>query len=192
MTKHYLLLFASFSSLLLSFFVITTALLDHNVYRVLTNKIEVQTMQLDQMTDEISQLNLKVTGIAKSDKHDRSNKSSKSKAKTNKPSKPEKITASVILTAYHPQSRGINSDSTPDTTATMTKPVAGRTCAISSTLVRKGWLGKKIYIEGYGVYKADDRMSTRAKGDRIDICVGGKKKARAIGKNHDVFVSMLL
>lgn len=94
--------------------------------------------------------------------------------------------ANVTLTGYHPWSNGINSDSYPQTTATMTIPVAGWTCAISSELVNKGWLGKKIYIEGIGVFKAEDRMNSNLRGLRIDLCLGSRQKALNFGKKNDV------
>lgn len=97
----------------------------------------------------------------------------------------------VILTWYHPESGGINTDGNPNRTATMTKPVVGRTIAISKELVRKGWLGKKIYIEGYGVFVAEDRMSSALSGCRIDICCASKKIAMRNGKKHDIYCSVL-
>jgi len=99
----------------------------------------------------------------------------------------EKITrANVTLTGYHPWSNGINSDGYPETTATMTKPVAGRTCALSSELVNRGWLGKKIYIEGVGVFKADDRMNVNLNGARIDLCMGSLQEALNFGKKKNI------
>jgi 3D (Asp-Asp-Asp) domain-containing protein len=94
--------------------------------------------------------------------------------------------ANVTLTGYHPWSNGINSDGYPWKTATMTMPVAGRTCAISSELVRKGWLGKKIYIEGVGVFQAEDRMNIRLNGLRIDLCMGSLEEALTFGKKENI------
>ncbi|WP_457551150.1 3D domain-containing protein [Desulfobacula sp.] len=94
--------------------------------------------------------------------------------------------ANVTLTGYHPWSNGINSDGHPQTTATMTIPVVGRTCAISSELVKRGWLGKKIYIEGIGVFKAEDRMNSSIDGLRIDLCMGSLKEALTFGKKENV------
>jgi 3D (Asp-Asp-Asp) domain-containing protein len=99
--------------------------------------------------------------------------------------------ANVILTWYHPESGGINTDGNPYRTATMTKPKVGRTIAISKELVRKGWLGKRIYIEGYGVFVAEDRMSSKLPGCRIDICCASKKIAMRNGKKSNVFCSVL-
>jgi 3D (Asp-Asp-Asp) domain-containing protein len=94
--------------------------------------------------------------------------------------------ANVTLTAYHPWSNGINSDGYPQTTATMTMPVVGRTCAISSELVKRGWLGKKIYIEGVGVFKAEDRMNINLNGLRIDLCMGSLEEALNFGKKKNI------
>ncbi len=94
--------------------------------------------------------------------------------------------ANVTLTGYHPWSNGINSDGNPDKTATMTKPVAGRTCAISSELVDRGWLGKKIYIEGIGVFIAEDRMNVDLNGLRIDLCMGSLEEALKFGKKRNI------
>ncbi len=94
--------------------------------------------------------------------------------------------ANVTLTGYHPWSNGINSDGSPEKTATMTRPVVGRTCAISSELVNRGWLGKRIYIEGIGVFKAEDRMSTSLNGLRIDLVMGSRKEALNFGKKKNI------
>lgn len=103
----------------------------------------------------------------------------------------KKNTALVTVSFYHPKSGGINSDTNPDQTALMNEPIAGYTAAISTALVRKGWLGKKIYIEGLGVFLCHDRMSSRLIGERIDICVGSKKEALENGIQKNVFVSVI-
>jgi len=97
----------------------------------------------------------------------------------------------VILTWYHPESGGINTDGNPYRTATMTKPKVGRTIAISKKLVEKGWLGKRVYIEGYGIFVAEDRMSSKLPGYRIDICAASKKIAMRNGKKRNVLCSVL-
>ena len=97
----------------------------------------------------------------------------------------------VTLTGYHPWSNGINSNGYPQTTATMTFPVAGWTCAISSELVNRGWLGKKIYIEGIGVFKAEDRMNCDLNGLRIDLCMGSLRQALDFGKKDNVLAITL-
>jgi len=97
----------------------------------------------------------------------------------------------VIISAYHPKSKGINSDNTPDSTATMVKPISGWTLALSSELIEQGWLGKKIYIDGWGVGKATDRMHTKIKGKRIDICHPTLASAKKFGVKDDVLAIVL-
>lgn len=97
----------------------------------------------------------------------------------------------AIITYYHPGTGGINSDGYPDRTATGTKPMSGRTCAISTSLVKKGWLGRKIYIDGYGVYVAEDRMNVSLVGHRIDICAPTLKYAIKGGSTPNVVCSPL-
>ncbi len=98
----------------------------------------------------------------------------------------------VRLTFYHPESRGINSDSDPSNTATMTRPIPGRTIAISKALVKLGWLGKKIYIENWGVFEASDRMGPSIEGCAIDICTPTKQLAMDLGVVNNVLATILL
>ena len=97
----------------------------------------------------------------------------------------------VRITFYAPSLNGINSDSNPKKTATMTKPIPGRTCAISRDLVKAGWLGRKIYIPGIGIRYASDIMGKSANGKsitkQIDICVGKnevRQQAKRFKKTH--------
>ena len=98
----------------------------------------------------------------------------------------------VRITFYHPPSGGINSDSDPNHTATMTRPIPGKTVAISSKLVKLGWLGKKIYIENWGVFYATDRMGPSIEGYAIDICAPTKKLAIDLGVIENVLATILL
>ena len=97
----------------------------------------------------------------------------------------------VTVTAYHPKSRGINSDKDPNKTATMRKPIAGYTLAISTELFNMGWLNKRIYIDGWGVGKATDRMNIELKGKRIDICFPTLKAATKFGVKRDILAVLL-
>ena len=97
----------------------------------------------------------------------------------------------VRITFYAPSLKGINSDSNPKKTATMTKPIPGRTCAISRGLVKAGWLGSKIYIPEIGIRYASDIMGKSINGKvitkRIDICVGKnevKNQTKRFKKTH--------
>ena len=87
------------------------------------------------------------------------------------------------LTAYNAEAR--QTDSTPNQTAIMEKPVPGWTVAVSQDL--KNWLGKKVYIEGVGVRKVNDLMNKRYS-NRIDVCMGERKQSLNFGvkKNRQV------
>jgi 3D (Asp-Asp-Asp) domain-containing protein len=69
-------------------------------------------------------------------------------------------------------------DSDPDKTALMTKPVAGRTVAVSRDLIH--WLGHKVYIKGKGVYMVEDLMNARFT-KKIDFFYGSKQEAIKFG-----------
>ena len=97
----------------------------------------------------------------------------------------------ITVSFYHPKSKGINSDSDHTKTATMTRPVVGRTVAISDELFNLGWLGNKIYIDGFGVFLAEDRMGPSIKGKCIDICVSSEKKAFQLGKKRNIIAVRL-
>lgn len=103
----------------------------------------------------------------------------------------EKDLYHIKVTGYHPWSGGINSDSNPAMTSTMTPHKAGRTCAISTELVEAGWLGKEIYIDGYGMMVANDRLSKKIKGKQIDLCKGTLREALAVGNNHNVLATLV-
>ena len=56
--------------------------------------------------------------------------------------------------------------------------------AVSRDLFKRGWsFGKKIYIEGYGVYEINDLMNERFK-NHIDIFMWDTKKAKKFGKKE--------
>ena len=97
----------------------------------------------------------------------------------------------VTTTFYCPAAKGINSDSDHTNTATMTKPISGYTIAISKSLFKKGWLGHKVYVEGWGVFKIEDRMDKSIEGDCIDICIGTKKEAILRGRLHNIVMIRL-
>ena len=97
----------------------------------------------------------------------------------------------VTVTHYSPNDRGINSDSDPTNTATMSKPIPGKTIAISTELVRMGWLGRRIYIENKGMFIASDRLNVNIQGCQVDICVGSEKEAYKLGKKEDVFACVV-
>ena len=97
----------------------------------------------------------------------------------------------VTITAYHPKSMGINSDKDPNKTATMRKPISGYTLAISTELFNMGWLNKRIYIDGWGVGKATDRMGLSIIGKHIDICFPTLKAAKNFGVKRNILAVLL-
>lgn len=83
----------------------------------------------------------------------------------------------VTATAY---SASVNeTDSTPRETATLTEVCEGRTIAVSQDHV--DWLGRRVYIPGYGVRVVEDLMNKRFT-DRIDFYIEGKSRAAAFGR----------
>ena len=61
-----------------------------------------------------------------------------------------------------------------------TKLTQGRTIAVDSRIIP---LGSKVYIDGYGVFIAEDTGSA-IRGNRIDICVGTHKQAYSLGIDY--------
>lgn len=85
------------------------------------------------------------------------------------------------VTAYSP--RKIETDSDPHITASMKKVKQGQ-IAVSRDLFYKGWVfGKKVYIEGHGIYVIADLMHKRFS-DRIDIFFPKTKDAKSFGKKQ--------
>lgn len=76
----------------------------------------------------------------------------------------------MTVTAYSLREEECNSDL--KNTATMVRPVVGLTAAVSRDRLRL--LGKKIYVEGYGVREVTDVMNERFK-NRIDLLMGTKE-----------------
>ena len=97
----------------------------------------------------------------------------------------------VTVTAYHPPSKGINSDKNPKRTATMKRPISGYTLAVSDELFYLGWLDRKIYVDGWGVGKATDRMKSTIQGKRIDVCSPSLKYAKKFGIRKNILAVVL-
>ncbi len=93
---------------------------------------------------------------------------------------------SVNITAYTTSKDETNHDS--GHTATMEKPVVGKTVAVSRDLIHL--LGKWVYIEGTGVRYVGDLMNERWE-KRIDILVGSKKDAYKFGKKENIKMVVL-
>jgi 3D (Asp-Asp-Asp) domain-containing protein len=89
----------------------------------------------------------------------------------------------MTLTAYTLSYDECGPDLTP--ALSTSKCVVGETVAVSPDL--SSWLGKFVYIEGFGVryvnYLTADRFS-----NRVDILVASKKEAFDIGCKKGIFV----
>jgi len=85
----------------------------------------------------------------------------------------------LTITAYTAREEETNED--PRNTALMEEPIPGYTVAVSQDLKR--WLGKRIYIQGLGVFRVNDLMNKRFT-NRVDILVHSVRKAREFGKQQ--------
>lgn len=90
------------------------------------------------------------------------------------------------LTAYTARPEECNDD--VENTAIMQSPIPEWTVAVSRDL--RGWLGKRIYIEGFGVRLVSDLMNARYT-KSIDLLVADLDEARRIGVKADVFVTLI-
>lgn len=89
----------------------------------------------------------------------------------------------VTITAYSPSID--ETDNTPNQTAIMENPVVGYTCAVSRDL--KYLLGKRIYIEGLGVFRVNDLMNKRYT-KRIDLCMNKGSAVKFGVQKHSVVI----
>lgn len=84
----------------------------------------------------------------------------------------------VHITAYSPSKRQCDED--PLIAASMRKVKAG-TIAVSRDLFQQGWVfGKKVHLEGLGVYEINDLMNKRYE-KRIDVFMWEESQAREFG-----------
>lgn len=90
------------------------------------------------------------------------------------------------LTAYTARPEETNED--VKRTAVMKIPVPGLTAAVSRDL--KGWLGKRVYVKGFGVRLVSDLMHPRHSRS-IDLLVEDVSAATEIGVQHDVVVTLI-
>lgn len=94
----------------------------------------------------------------------------------------------VTVTAYSPRRR--ETDSTPFQNAAMEKVREGD-IAVSRDLFEAGWVfGKKVWVEGRGIYTIMDLMNSRYE-KRVDIFMMKTFKARKFGMNKDVIIALL-
>ena len=79
----------------------------------------------------------------------------------------------VTVTTY--QSKPEQTDSTPHLNA-LNEPVGPGQCAVSRDLLKDGWtFGRRVYLQGLGVYKISDVMNKRFSA-RVDIWTGDNDK----------------
>jgi len=97
-------------------------------------------------------------------------------------------TLRLTITAYSPTREECDDD--PNITASMEKVKEGGV-AVSRDLFKKGWVfGKKVYIEGHGIYRINDLMNKRYK-NRVDIFIWNTNKALEFGVKKNVLVALL-
>ena len=87
----------------------------------------------------------------------------------------------VTVTAYNPTTEQCDED--PHVAASMRKVRSG-TVAVSRDLFDQGWVfGKKIRIEGMGIFEINDLMNKRFE-NRIDVFMWDQGKALSFGKKQ--------
>ncbi len=93
------------------------------------------------------------------------------------------------VTGYSSEIR--QTDSTPFTTAFMTRVKPGLV-AVSWNLLEEGWTpGKCIWIDGVGVRKIDDSMARDTEGAGVDIWFHSRADALEFGRKFKVLVLLL-
>lgn len=95
-------------------------------------------------------------------------------------------TRQLRLSAYTASPEEGNNDE--ENTAIMQAPKPGWTVAVSPDL--RGWLGKRVYIDGYGVRLVNDLMNPRYR-KSIDILVEDVQQALEIGVREPVEVILV-
>ncbi|SDB60099.1 3D (Asp-Asp-Asp) domain-containing protein [Desulfonatronum thiosulfatophilum] len=98
----------------------------------------------------------------------------------------EANTHRLRLSAYTARPEETNDD--VEHTAIMQTPRPGWTVAVSHDL--RGWLGKRVYIEGFGVRMVSDLMNARYTRS-IDILVPDVEMAMSIGVKRNVLVTLI-
>ncbi|WFS62543.1 hypothetical protein LF599_18100 [Pseudodesulfovibrio thermohalotolerans] len=87
----------------------------------------------------------------------------------------------VTVTAYNPSTDQCDDD--PLIAASMRKVRSG-TIAVSRDLFDQGWVfGRKVRIEGYGIFEINDLMNKRYH-QRIDIFMWDESRAREFGRKN--------
>ncbi|NCD11264.1 MAG: hypothetical protein EOL93_01825 [Epsilonproteobacteria bacterium] len=128
-----------------------------------------QVDRISALSRKIEQLEKQIVELKESHK--------KEIAAIKKTTHPRKLT----VTAY--SNTRAQCDSDPNVTASMTKPRPG-IIAVSRDLFNQGWVfGRRVHIEGLGIYEIADLMSKKHK-NRIDVFIGHEKKASEFGKRN--------
>jgi 3D (Asp-Asp-Asp) domain-containing protein len=92
-----------------------------------------------------------------------------------------KPNALVTVTAYN--NDPAQTDSDPDIAASMRRVKPG-TIAVSRDLFDRGWVfGRKVRLEGLGIYEINDLMAARHN-RAVDIFLYSNSQAQAFGKRH--------
>lgn len=92
-----------------------------------------------------------------------------------------KPNALVTVTAYNADPAQTDSD--PDITASMRRVKPG-TIAVSRDLFDRGWVfGRKVRLEGIGIYEINDLMAARHS-RAVDIFIHSNSQALAFGKRR--------
>ena len=85
------------------------------------------------------------------------------------------------VTAYTPTVRECNEE--PLVAASMRKVRLG-TVAVSRDLFEQGWVfGKKVYIQGYGIFEINDLMNRRFESS-MDVFMWEQERAREFGRKR--------
>jgi 3D (Asp-Asp-Asp) domain-containing protein len=94
-----------------------------------------------------------------------------------------KVVSYDITLSHYTASRD-ETDSRPWETATGTRPVVGRTLALSRDLFQH-LRGRKVYVRGIGVFTVEDTMNARYS-RRGDLLVSSKSEAKKLGVKKNV------
>lgn len=93
----------------------------------------------------------------------------------------QRLVRTLTVTAYNPEEEQCDED--PYVAASMRRVRQG-TIAVSRDLFDAGWVfGRKVRIEGLGIFEINDLMNSRYK-DRVDIFMWDKSAAQAFGRRQ--------
>jgi 3D (Asp-Asp-Asp) domain-containing protein len=93
------------------------------------------------------------------------------------------------ITLSHYTASVDETDSRPWETATGTRPVVGRTLALSRDLFQH-LRGRKVYVRGIGIFTVEDTMNARYS-RRGDLLVSSKSEAKKLGVKTNIKLVVL-